>query len=101
MANSLFLSGRLHGFPLYVTEHAVNRPWLFPKDRFVEYTKEDEWWARKYSFGREGPPEPAAYRVGDDWLVHPVIYEQLKKETEKEKLRRDALKEDFYNNDRI
>ncbi len=27
--------------------------WRFPKDRFIEYGPEDEWWGRKYGFGHE------------------------------------------------
>jgi len=28
--------------------------WKFPKDRFVEYSKEDERWAKHLGFGRKG-----------------------------------------------
>lgn len=27
--------------------------WVFPSDRFIEYGPEDEWWARRLSFGHE------------------------------------------------
>lgn len=27
--------------------------WVYPRDRFIEYGPEDEWWARKLGFGHE------------------------------------------------
>lgn len=69
---------KLLGIEVYVSELAVNRSWIFPKERFLEYDKSDEWWCRKYGVGHEGPAEPAIFKVGNMMLVHPKIYDELK-----------------------
>ncbi len=74
------MSVGLFGIQVVVSEHAVDIPWIFPVEPFVEYEPGDEWWARKYGFGRPGKPKPCAYQVGNKLVVHPAIYEQIKRE---------------------
>jgi hypothetical protein len=66
----------LYGTPIHVSEHVVEKVWVFPKDRFVEYEPSDEWWCRKYGFGHE-ETRPAVYRVGVALHFHPVRWEQF------------------------
>jgi hypothetical protein len=49
----------LYGTPIHVSEHVVEKVWVFPKDRFVEYEPSDEWWCRKYGFGHEETAPPS------------------------------------------
>ena len=70
----------LFGMSVIVDENAVEIPWIFPTDPFVEYESSDEWWARKYRFGKGGKAKPCAYQIGRQLIVHPVIYEAMKKE---------------------
>lgn len=68
----------LDGVEVIVDPLAVTRPWIFPKERFVEYGPEDEWWARKYGFGHEGEYEPTAFNVGGTIVVHPHILKRMR-----------------------
>lgn len=36
-----------------VIDDNLPKIWQFPKHRFVEYEPKDEWWCRKYGFGKE------------------------------------------------
>lgn len=55
---------------------AKTTAWEFPRDRFIEYGPEDEWWARKLGFGR--PVRRAcAYQVATTFFVHPDVYAHL------------------------
>jgi hypothetical protein len=84
------LNGLLGGAPLFgievrYDEMAVTMPWVFPADRYVEYGKEDEWWARKYGFGHPGPAEPCMYLVGQApgrqiLMIHPKLKEAFERE---------------------
>lgn len=67
----------LLGMEVHESHFAMVTVWEFPKDRFVEYGPEDEWWARKVGFGRE-VSRPGAIRIGDTWFVHPKVFEQLR-----------------------
>ena len=43
----------LNGLQVVTSEHMTDGlKWEFPYDRFVEYGKEDEWWAIKIGFGK-------------------------------------------------
>ena len=66
---------RLLGFKVYVSRWCVTGKWLFPQRRFFEWEAKDEAFCRKYGIGRE---EPACYRIGNSFVMHPEIYEQLK-----------------------
>jgi hypothetical protein len=70
----------LHGFKVVVSEHLpFEVEWVFPKDRFVEWRKEDESYCRFAGFGRERRVY-TAYQVNDTLVVHPETLEQLRKE---------------------
>jgi hypothetical protein len=73
----------LYGTPVRVSEHVVEKVWVFPKDRFVEYEPSDEWWCRKYGFGHE-EVRPAVMRVGNDLHFHPVRWQQFCEQAELE-----------------
>lgn len=34
-------------------DQTKNQVWVFPKERFIAYGPEDEWWAKKVEFGME------------------------------------------------
>ncbi len=80
-SGSHVFAGRMTGISVMQDEHAVAREkqWRFPQERFVEYEPKDEWWCRKYGFGHEVEVDvPAMYRIGDMYVMHPKLYEQLK-----------------------
>lgn len=64
------------GPPRFVTEHAVERVWVFPKDRFVEYEPKDEPWCRALGIGHE-ETRPAFYLVDGRVWVHPSLVPAL------------------------
>lgn len=66
----------LFGIPLIIDEN-IPGPWEFPKDRFVEYGPEDEWWARKYGFGRELKGKPSCYKIGNKLVCNQAFIHSL------------------------
>lgn len=76
----------IYGLKIVVSEYARSRRWVYPRERFWTYepSKETEKWCRFFGFGHE-VEEPAAIQVGrDTLLIHPIVYEQLKKEFRKD-----------------
>lgn len=67
-----------YGVPVHISEHALESVWVFPEDRFVEYEKKDEAWARKLGYGHE-ELRPGAYMVGTSLLVHPDVWAEIKR----------------------
>jgi hypothetical protein len=65
----------LDGLKVVTSEFLPGR-WQFPYDRFVEYEPKDEWWCRKYGFGREVFD---AVRIGDTLVVHPKMLSEINK----------------------
>lgn len=60
--------------------------WEFPYDRFIEYGKEDLWWAIPQGFGRwVMKPWDKAYRVGDSIVMHPAMWDKLKTHLDKQR----------------
>jgi hypothetical protein len=58
----------------------TNRVWEFPKDRFVEYGPEDLSWAKACNYGRwVTKPMHTAYRVLDTLVMHPELWDRIKK----------------------
>ena len=47
-------------------------------DRFIEYEPKDEKWCRAFGIGHE-VREPACFRVGDKFVMHPRVFERLKR----------------------
>lgn len=71
-----------YGMPVTVSESAMVPRWKYPTDPFIEYDPGDERWCRYFGFGRQ-VSEPGAYQIGNRLLVHPVVWNQIKKETTK------------------
>ena len=68
------------GLEVIVTASALSSDWIPPVDPWVEYESSDEWWGRKYGFGKV-EEKPCAYEMeGKTLLVHPEIWERLKRE---------------------
>jgi hypothetical protein len=68
----------MYGLKVVTDEKMVDRVWVFPKDRFVEYEPKDEWWCRKYGFGHEEVrPKQEVVRVGDTLCMHPAVWKQM------------------------
>lgn len=76
---SLMPHDMLFGMRVHVSELCMSKRWQFPKHRFIEYEQSDEWWCRKYGFGKE-VEEPGCYQVGDDLYMHPIVWERFKQE---------------------
>jgi len=67
-------------FKIFVTEAAVDVPWVLPKEKFFEWEEKDVPFCRKYGFGHAGEPKPSIYQIGRDRLfIHPVVFDQMKK----------------------
>jgi hypothetical protein len=66
----------LYGIQLNITEHAIARTWIFPKDSLVEFEPKDEEWCRQLGIGHE-ESKPGAYQIGDTFLIHPKVFDQL------------------------
>lgn len=71
------------GMKVVVSEYAVTKEWVYPKERFWSYTPspETERWCRFFGYGHE-ETRPAAIQMHDMWIVHPAVYEQIKKISE-------------------
>lgn len=70
----------MSGVQVIVDDFMQVYEWQFPRTPFVEYDKGDEWWARRYGFGRE-ILVPGAAMIGGVLVMHPSIWERLRKET--------------------
>jgi len=46
-------------FKIFVTEAAVDVPWVLPKEKFFEWEEKDVPFCRKYGFGHAGEPKPS------------------------------------------
>lgn len=69
----------LFGVKIVVDKSAFEKEWVFPKEKFVEFEKSDEWWCRKYGVGKE-IIKPLCYFVGNYCIVHPLLYDEIKKQ---------------------
>jgi hypothetical protein len=85
----------LHGIPVIISENIETlhscKKWEFPYDRFIEYGPEDEWWARKWGFGKEVDyTKPVAYEMKGEIHCNEKFYEMIKEfaETKSEKEKR-------------
>lgn len=68
----------LYGFQVVTDPNMVDRVWVFPKERFVEYEPKDEGWCRKLGIGHEEVrPKPEVVRVGRTLVMHPQTWERL------------------------
>jgi hypothetical protein len=70
------------GLKVVVDPLAETRVWVYPTDEpFVEYipSPETERWCRFFGYGHE-ERRPCAYRIGNTLIVHPSVYEAMKKE---------------------
>ena len=67
------------GMPIVEDSNLFHREWVFPKERYVEYEPKDESWCRCFGFGKERIV-PECYRIGNTWLMHPILADQLRKE---------------------
>jgi hypothetical protein len=68
----------LYGLKVVNDYSMVDKVWVFPQDRFVEYEPKDEWWCRKYGFGHEETrPKAEVVRVGDTLYGHPTTLERV------------------------
>ena len=70
----------LNGIPIVVSEHAMASKWTPPDERFIEYEPKDERWCRYFDIGTV-KQEPGCYQIGASYLMHPVIFNQIKKES--------------------
>jgi hypothetical protein len=74
--------GPLEGMPVYVSEFALVKRWVYPVERFWTYvpSPETERWCRFFGFGHE-VSEPGAYVIQDPrprLVVHPALVKQLR-----------------------
>lgn len=71
----------LYGMLVIIDKLAVTKTWVYPKERFWEYipSAETERWCRYFGYGHE-IETPCCYQVGNKWIMHPAIWEALKKE---------------------
>lgn len=77
--NPLAAAAQLLGFEVFLDQAMVDRKWIFPADRFVEYGTEDEGWARSCGFGHEEVvPQNTIIRRGNAVYMHPTLLERLK-----------------------
>ena len=68
----------IEGIEVIVTELAMGFEIIRPKDRFIEYGPEDDWWLKKNGLLRYGPMEPTCFMWNGKMMAHPVIVERLK-----------------------
>lgn len=76
----------LFDFPIVVSEHIVERKWIFPEDRFVIYEPKDEKWCRWLGIGHEEvkPLQGFLQLAGDRTLYcHPEFYKAFVAEMER------------------
>lgn len=80
------------GWPVVVTETAVQPTWIYPKERFWEYipSPETERWCRFFGYGRE-EMVPCAILVGGFLHVHPAVWEKIKAYTKRVEYNRTKL----------
>ena len=75
----------LSGLPVVVDKNCESREWVYPRERFWSYepSKETEQWCRYFGFGHD-EYKPAMYRVGGTLIVHPAIWDRIKKEAKEQ-----------------
>ena len=74
----------LNGLAVYLDESMVDKVWVFPQHRFFSYEPKDEGWCRRLGIGYEKTvPKPEAYQIGNKLVMHPTLWEELKKQTKK------------------
>lgn len=101
MSVDSFTFSKLHGIRYVVSEHAMVARWVFPDDPFVVYEPKDEKWCRFFGIGHE-VREPGAYQVGEVMVIHPVIMDAMRRETERlEERRRRAFESPVGESKRI
>lgn len=66
------------GIKIVVSDYCLTGRWVFPEHRFIEFSPEDESWARAAGYGYE-VLEPCACHMGDIMYVHPTVYDRLRK----------------------
>jgi hypothetical protein len=75
----------LYGLNVVTDQNMVEKVWVFPQDKFVEYEPKDEWWCRKYGFGHEETrPQQQVVRVGDTLVMHPATLDLLVKDMDEQ-----------------
>jgi hypothetical protein len=77
----------IYGLKVYVSRFCVEYPWVLPQHQFFEWEEKDIPFCRKYKIGHAGPAKPTAYQIGNTLVVHPDIYDQIKKELPEPELR--------------
>lgn len=69
----------LSGFRVVLDKYLPKEfKWIFPKDRFVEWRKEDESYCRWAGYGHE-VELPVIWVVGDMYVVNEVAYKEIQK----------------------
>ncbi len=66
------------GIPITLSEYLTETVWEFPEDKYVEYGPEDLWWAIPNKFGRWVTRPIGPFQVGNRFVIHPQMWEQLK-----------------------
>lgn len=59
-----------------ILDDNLPKPWQFPYDKFIQYGPEDEWWARKWGFGKE-VDGPVCIRYKDKYICNTLFLEAL------------------------
>ena len=54
---------------------------VYPKERFVEYGSEDDWWLSYFKQPKIiQVPSRKAFRIGDAIIMHPAVWDEMKTE---------------------
>ncbi len=97
MANRDWIPGSVDFRPLnqlrvVTDERLIERVWVFPYHRWVEYGPEDEGWARAAGYSHEEVvPSRAVHRLGDTLYMHPQVLAELQRHLDREERQQQKL----------
>lgn len=69
---------KINGLEVVFCDYLTETKKDYPKDRFIEYGPEDDWWLAKYHPGfLQTVPSQTIYRVGNKMVAHPKTIDAI------------------------